>query len=127
MHLSAAVMSGAVIVLWLLTPTAHNFPQALKLSTNFLSAQRVTSPQMSNTTNTLPDWAQLPAAAVAYPWLSGAVPTGNEADLVQGGFYMGGDFVKQTFPLATSMAMLAWSLMAFKNGYMQVWWLVCSC
>lgn len=108
-------------MLWLLTPTVHNFPQALKLSTNFLSAQRVTSSPLLNNASTLPAWQQLPAAAGgAYPWLSGSVPTGNDADLVQGGFYMSGDYVKQTFPLATSMAMLAWSMMAFNTGYEKV-------
>eukprot|EP00878_Enallax_costatus_P030714 GHUV01033493.1.p1 GENE.GHUV01033493.1~~GHUV01033493.1.p1 ORF type:complete len:374 (+),score=66.22 GHUV01033493.1:124-1122(+) len=111
---------GAVIVLWLLTPTEHNFPQALKLSTNFLSAQRVTSQAMLGAVNTLPLWEKLPQSAIdAYPWLNRA-PTGNANDVVQGGFYIAGDYVKQTLPLATSMSMLAWSMMAFRDGYEKV-------
>lgn len=54
-----------------------------------------------------------------YPWLK-AGATGNPADLVQGGYYMAADYVKHTMPLATSMAMLAWSLIEFVAGFEQV-------
>ena len=40
--------------------------------------------------------------------------------MLQGGFYMGGDYVKHSFPLATNMAMLGWSLLRFRDAYQQV-------
>lgn len=33
---------------------------------------------------------------------------------------MGGDFVKHSFPLASSMTLLAWSLLRFGPAYQQV-------
>jgi hypothetical protein len=33
---------------------------------------------------------------------------------------MGGDYVKHSFPLATNMAMLAWSLLRFGTAYREV-------
>jgi hypothetical protein len=38
-------------------------------------------------------------------------------DAVPGGFYMGADYVKYTTPMATSLSLLAWSLVDFKGGY----------
>lgn len=38
-------------------------------------------------------------------------------DAVPGGFYMGADYVKHTHPMATSLSLLAWSLVEFKAGY----------
>jgi hypothetical protein len=39
---------------------------------------------------------------------------------VQGGFFMGGDYVKHSFPLAINMMMLAWTLMRFEPAYQKV-------
>lgn len=38
-------------------------------------------------------------------------------DAVPGGFYMAADYVKHTHPMATSLSLLAWSLVEFKAGY----------
>jgi hypothetical protein len=139
---SAALSAGALIVLWLLTPRSHNLPQALQLSSIYLQAQRST-PYALSTLNiglALPS-ANASAAAIQYgsggsmpsaartepwmqqaldyyPWLTNA--TGNPLDLVHGGFYLGADYVKHTFPLATSMSMLAWSILQFKESYEKV-------
>lgn len=52
----------------------------------------------------------LPAATVAsYPWLE---PSSALDDPVPGGFYMSADYVKYSLPMATSMTMLAWSLVS---------------
>jgi hypothetical protein len=42
------------------------------------------------------------------------------ADAVPGGFYMAADYVKYGAPVASSMALLAWSLVEFGQGYEQV-------
>jgi hypothetical protein len=42
------------------------------------------------------------------------------AVVLQGGFLMGGDYVKHSFPLATSMTLLAWSLLRLGPAYKQV-------
>lgn len=33
---------------------------------------------------------------------------------------MGGDYLKQSFPLATNMAMLAWAVLRFSPAYKEV-------
>jgi hypothetical protein len=38
-------------------------------------------------------------------------------DPVPGGFYMGADYVKYTTPMATSLSLLAYSLVEHKEGY----------
>jgi hypothetical protein len=38
-------------------------------------------------------------------------------DAVRGGFYMGADYVKYTTPMATSLSLLAWSMVEFKGGF----------
>jgi hypothetical protein len=40
--------------------------------------------------------------------------------VLQGGFFMGGDYVKHSFPMAGSMTLLAWSLLRFGPAYQQV-------
>jgi hypothetical protein len=139
--LAAATAAGALLVLWLLTPRSHNLTQALQLSSIFLQAQRST-PYALSTINiglVLPSanasmaafngsGGHIPSVASTqswmqqafenYPWLVNA--TGNPADLVHGGYYMGVDYVKHTFPLATSMSMLAWSLLRFRPAFEQV-------
>jgi hypothetical protein len=42
------------------------------------------------------------------------------ADAVPGGFYMAADYVKYGAPVASSMTLLAWSLVEFGQGYEQV-------
>lgn len=129
------LLEGAVIVLWLLTPPSHNLTHALQLSSIFLQAQRCTPEALTNQTiaavlpsgiaslnNTATGITAEPwmdQALHFYPWL-GAAATGDPADTVQGGYYMGADYVKHSLPLATSMSMLAWSLMAFKPGFDKV-------
>lgn len=39
---------------------------------------------------------------------------------LQGGLFMGGDYVKHSFPLATNMMLLAWTLMRFESAYEKV-------
>jgi len=36
---------------------------------------------------------------------------------VPGGFYTAADYVKHSHPMATSLALLAWSIVEFKTGY----------
>jgi hypothetical protein len=56
----------------------------------------------------------LPAATRAsYSWLE---PTSGLADPVQGGFYMAADYVKYSMPIATSMTLLALSLVSCTCG-----------
>lgn len=134
-------------MLWLLTPRHHDLVQALQLSSGFLQAQRsapypltatnIATVRPSANTSVLAAFqngtafnGSMPSPAVAkddpwilqaldsYPWLANA--TGNPMDLVHGGFYMGADYVKHSFPLATSMSMLAWSLLQFRQIYEQV-------
>lgn len=56
------------------------------------------------------------AALKAYPWLQ---PSAN-ADPVPGGYYMGADYVKYSFPLASSMSLLALSIITFPTAFNQV-------
>jgi hypothetical protein len=135
------VAAGALLVLWLLTPRSHDLVQALQLSSIFLQAQRSTPYALStlniglalpsanasmaafnNSGGSMPSFAKtepwMQEALDNYPWLANA--TGNPTDLVHGGYCMGVDYVKHTFPLATSMSMLAWSILQFKQAYEQV-------
>jgi hypothetical protein len=139
--LAVATTAGALVVLWLLTPRSHDLTQALQLSSIFLQAQR-SAPYALSTLNiglALPSanaslaafngsGGSMPSSAITqpwmqqtldnYPWLANA--TGNPADVVHGGYYMGVDYVKHTFPLATSMSMLAWSIVQFRPAFEQV-------
>jgi hypothetical protein len=97
--------AGAIALLWLLVPIQYNLGTALQYSSNFLDAQRATSPLLP-----LPE-----ATAAAYPWLPRA---GSQTeDAVPGGFYMTGTtYVKHTFPQAHTMALLAWGLLTYGDS-----------
>lgn len=43
-----------------------------------------------------------------------SIPPG---DPVPGGFWMSADNVKYTAPMATSLSLLAWSVVEFRDGY----------
>jgi hypothetical protein len=138
---TATTVAGALVVLWLLTPRSHDLVKALQLSSIFLQAQRST-PYALSTLNiglALPSGnasavafnssgGSMPSSAITEPWMQQALDhypwltnaTGNPADLVHGGYYMGVDYVKHTFPLATSMSMLAWCLLRFRPAFEQV-------
>jgi hypothetical protein len=119
-----------VVALWLLVPPAHDLGSALQLATTFLQAQRAAPAGAlpgAATLAALPPYdtmrlegVDFSAAALArYPWLA-AGATESPRDLVSGGFFMGGDFVKHTLPLATNLALLAWSVTHFAHAYARV-------
>jgi hypothetical protein len=101
--LLSAAAAAAIACLWLLIPAEINPAEILPAAVNFLDAQRSGS-------------ALSAAAAAAYPWLNAS----GTADAVPGGFYMGADYVKYGPPVASSMALLAWSVVEFGQGYEQV-------
>lgn len=55
-----------------------------------------------------------PTTAATFPWLEA---TSAVSDPVYGGMYMSSDYTKYSFPMATSMTLLAWSLLEFSGGY----------
>jgi hypothetical protein len=99
----AAALAAAIACLWLLIPAEVSPAEILPAAVNFLDAQRSGS-------------ALSAAAAAAYPCLNAS----GVADAVPGGFYMAADYVKYGAPVASSMALLAWSLVDFGQGYEQV-------
>lgn len=135
--------AGALAVLWLLAPPSHDLKHALRLSSGFLHAQRCTAAPLG----ALPDGvltnnggaggsfgalaaalSGAPADTLArFPWLS-SVPTCSSTDVVSGGFFMAGDYVKHTAPLAASMSLLAWAAGAdiFAGGIDKVCAGVCN-
>lgn len=80
-------------MLWLLVPVTHDLSQVLPALTAFVDSAR---------SGLLPN-----ATLSAFPWLP---PSSGLADPVPGGFYSDASYVKFSLPLATSMTMLAWSL-----------------
>ena len=97
----------------MLVPLNHDLSQALTLSSQFLDAQRSTSPGYP-----------LPAKTSAlYPWLSdqsGGVGAGQVGEIPGGFFMRGDDYVKYTFPQAGVVSMLGWGLIMFPGGFQQV-------
>jgi len=86
-------VAGAVVALWLLTPSTHDLTGALQLSSTFLQAQRALGPEaVAGYTGTLPTYSLLNLKDVRltdtglerYPWLKEG-PTDHAADLVQVG------------------------------------------
>lgn len=84
-------LAGAVVALWLLTPSTHDLTGALQLSSTFLQAQRAIGPEaVAGYTGPLPTYSLLnlkdvrltDTALERYPWLKEG-PTDPAADLVQ--------------------------------------------
>jgi hypothetical protein len=85
-----------------MVPNTYDLKATLPAVSTFLDAQKS---------------GPLPASAVAaYPWVE------NPSDLqrsepIRGGYYMSDDYVKYSFPMATTTAMLAWTVLQFGAGY----------
>lgn len=103
------------------TPVDEKTTHPMHQKQNPLTASPSSTFKLVLSIPTLPMFTEpwMSTALDLYPWLKEGA-TGNPADLVQGGYYMGADYVKHTMPLATNMAMLAWSLMEFAPGIEQV-------
>jgi hypothetical protein len=91
-----------VAILWLIVPNTYDLKATLPAVTTFLEAQK--------------SGPLLASAVAAYPWLE------NPSDLqrlepIRGGYYMSEDYVKYSFPMASSTAILAWTVLQFGAGY----------
>lgn len=75
------------------------YKKVLRYSWIFLDAQR---------SGKIPDDGSFPV-----PWRKSSHVT----DIVPGGWYDAGDYLKLNFPLAYSVAMLSWGIEEFKSGY----------
>lgn len=51
------------------------------------------------------------------PWRGDSCTNDAAGYQLQGGFYDGGDNLKFTYPIATTTAFLAWSMLEFEGGY----------
>ena len=78
--------------------TRANYGDVLGLSWLFYEAQRS---------------GELPLTGYRIPWRRSA----HVNDVVPGGWYDAGDYLKLNFPLASSVSYLAWGLLEFADGY----------
>jgi hypothetical protein len=97
--------TAAVGALWLLVPNDYDARDVLPAAAAFLDAQRSGHPVGA---------PRPAAAAMLFPAID---VSAFRSDAVPGGFYMGADYVKHSFPLATSLTTLAWSMLTFGAGY----------
>lgn len=102
--LVAIASLGVIAIIWWLRPEAYDYNTVLKKSVLFFEAQRS---------------GVIDVASNRVPWRgsSGLSDYALGKDVV-GGYYTTGDsFVKYSYPIATSVALLSWSLVEFKRGY----------
>lgn len=96
--------AAAIAAVWLMIPNQYNLKEVLPSVTAFVDTARAGS---------LPSYIQKD-----YPWLQS--PSELSTETLTGGYYVGSDYVKYSLPIATSMTMLAWSLVS--DGAMS--WLI---
>eukprot|EP00879_Flechtneria_rotunda_P004438 GHRR01004689.1.p1 GENE.GHRR01004689.1~~GHRR01004689.1.p1 ORF type:complete len:1077 (+),score=332.23 GHRR01004689.1:2028-5258(+) len=92
--------AAAIASVWLMIPNEYNLKDVLPAVTQFVDTAR---------SGALP-----PATALKYSFLESSTAT---SDSIVGGYYMNSDYNKYSLPIATSMTMLAWSLIEFPKGY----------
>lgn len=94
--LTVILPAGAIAAVWFMIPNKYNLKEVLPNVTAFVDTARAGS---------LPSYIQKD-----YPWLQS--PSELSTETLTGGFYVGSDYVKYSLPIATSMTMLAWSLVS---------------
>jgi hypothetical protein len=96
--LGTLIACGAVASLWFTLPAEYDFKELLPRTVTMLDVQR-SGPLMTST-------------KAQFPWLEES----GLRDRVIGGWYMtGADYVKYTFPMASSVAFMSWSMLEFSK------------
>eukprot|EP00878_Enallax_costatus_P018168 GHUV01019116.1.p1 GENE.GHUV01019116.1~~GHUV01019116.1.p1 ORF type:complete len:324 (+),score=74.13 GHUV01019116.1:1555-2526(+) len=93
--------AGAIAAVWFMIPNQYNLKQVLPTVTAFVDTARA---------GDLPAYIQKD-----YPWLQTPAQLANET--MTGGYYVGSDYVKYSMPIATTMTMMAWSMLEFPKGF----------
>ncbi len=100
--LGTLIACGAVAALWFTLPADYDLREIMPKTVTFMDAQR-SGPLMTSTKS-------------QFPWLEES----GLKDRVIGGWYMTGtDYVKYTFPMASSVSFMAWSFLEFSK------WVAC--